>query len=481
MQYLRPMALLCGAAVTLLSCSANNTGSTFQTGSSGGAGLDASSDIVLVPEASSSDVVDATTDQGNVYQHDATDEQGDCPPQMSQPCASPIPDGCAAHETCGNGLDDDCNGQADDGCTCTPGAVQACFLGPPGHAGVGACVAGTQTCEGSGEFGLWGKCVGGIWPAEEVCDGLDNDCNGCADDGLCCQPPIMCPNSADVPEGHPFVPYTLDGTQWYSGPATAWSWKIDGGPCDALLGASYTVTGTTTAKPVVNFTLSGDYTVTMTVTTPTGDLTCTFIVHVAGPGMRVELCWEGTGQRDIDLHLLRSDFQSNWCNDTYDCYYMNCKASNWAMQSWNYANGPVAECQGGPEGAQWASMGYCANPRLDIDNIDKVGIPENINVDAPLTGQMFRVMVHYYNGVGEPHPMVNIYCDGHRVATYGQAPDVVTGFTDGGGYGCQGSTWRVADVKTNVSSGSTVCDIQAIHPPNQSTGYYVRDNSADYN
>ena len=31
-------------------------------------------------------------------------------------------------------------------------------------------------------------------------------------------------------------------------------------------------------------------------------------------------------------------------------------------------------------------------------------------------------MVHYYSGSGEAHPLVNIYCDGHRIATYGQAP-----------------------------------------------------------
>jgi hypothetical protein len=479
---MRPLLLIaCGLAVATSSCSANDTGSTFQTG---GGDLDASNgvdsppDQFVLPDVSHPDSADA--EGGNAYEPDATQDATDCPPGMSQPCDAPIPMGCQAVETCGNGLDDDCNGKADDTCSCTPGAVQSCFLGPPGRVGIGACVAGTQTCQGTAEFGTWGDCVDGLWPVAEVCDGLDNDCNGCVDDGLCCQPPITCPSSADIPEAHPFVPYQLDGKLWYSGPATAWKWDIQGGPCDALLGASYTVAGGNTATPTVNFTLSGDYTVTMTVTTPTGDLSCTFVIHVAGPGLRVELCWEGTGSRDVDLHMMRNDFHQDWCAEDYDCYYLTCKASNWKMQSWGYGNSPIAECSGGPEGDQWIDKGYCSNPRLDIDNIDKPGIPENINVDAPETGQTFRVMVHYYDGSGEPHPMVNIYCDGHRIATYGQAPDFVTGFNDAGGYGCQGSTWRVAEIKTDVSSGSTICDVRALHPPNQNTGYDVRQNTTSY-
>ena len=45
-------------------------------------------------------------------------------------CTTPVVDGCVANETCNNGTDDNCNGQVDEGCLCTPGAVQACFRGP---------------------------------------------------------------------------------------------------------------------------------------------------------------------------------------------------------------------------------------------------------------------------------------------------------------------------------------------------------------
>ncbi len=445
--------------------------------------VDAALDATVVPDAARPDRSvqwQDAGDAGNVYVYDAAPSDG-CPASMQNPCDSPLDPGCGSDEVCGNGLDDDCDGEVDEGCACTPGQVQECFLGPPNFVGAGACTMGTQTCIGSSEFGSWGPCQGGIWPTPEVCDDLDNDCNGCVDDGLCCAPPLSCPESSDIAEAQPFVPYELDGTQWYAGPASAWHWEVEGGPCDQLLGnTSFEIENADTSHPRIHFTLSGDYTVTMTVETPAGDTyTCTFVVHVAGPGLRVELCWEGTGSRDVDLHLLRSDLGAQWCDMDYDCHYANCKGSNWDLMGWNYSDSPLSACEGGPMGSYWQNRGSCANPRLDIDNIATPGIPENINVDAPRDGETFRIMVHYYSGSGEAHPLVNIYCDGYRIATFGQAPSVVTGF-DRSMWDCGGATWRVADVTTHVQGGQTSCDVTALHPDGQNAGYRVLYDDTSY-
>jgi hypothetical protein len=84
-------------------------------------------------------------------------------------------------EICGDGLDNDCDGEVDEGCECAPEDTQACYSGPTGTEGVGVCEAGTQTCSSEGQ---WGACVGDTGPSTEVCDGLDNDCDGSTDEGF---------------------------------------------------------------------------------------------------------------------------------------------------------------------------------------------------------------------------------------------------------------------------------------------------------
>jgi hypothetical protein len=131
-----------------------------------------------------------------------------------------------------NGLDDDCDGSVDEGCPCKPGEVQACFRGSPARRDIGACRDGAQVCLRGGEFAArWGDCTGGIRPGPEVCDGLDNDCNGCTDDLDGCSAQWTCPGPGDprTPDGTPLAPYPLRGRDFFQGAATAWSWVIHGG------------------------------------------------------------------------------------------------------------------------------------------------------------------------------------------------------------------------------------------------------------
>ena len=72
-------------------------------------------------------------------------------------------------EVC-NGIDDDCDGQTDEGVP----------VGGPCGSSVGECRPGMFECQGA----LGYVCVGGSTGTAETCDGLDNDCNGMVDDNV---------------------------------------------------------------------------------------------------------------------------------------------------------------------------------------------------------------------------------------------------------------------------------------------------------
>lgn len=117
---------------------------------------------------------------------------------------------CSGPEMCGNKVDDNCNGQVDEGCDCSgipEGATRAC-----GQNGPGICTLGVQTCKEH----EWGPCSGvAAHATEDTCDGVDENCNGEVDEGL----KITCLRDADgdgygssAPAGKKeFCPVTPDG------------------------------------------------------------------------------------------------------------------------------------------------------------------------------------------------------------------------------------------------------------------------------
>ena len=93
-------------------------------------------------------------------------------------------------ETC-NGLDDDCDGVIDNGplpgtgvdCLC-PGETRA-------QVGVGVCTAGKTICRNGALV-----CDGCVGPSPEICDGKDNNCDGMTDVNATCPSTFSCREGA---------------------------------------------------------------------------------------------------------------------------------------------------------------------------------------------------------------------------------------------------------------------------------------------
>ena len=89
----------------------------------------------------------------------------------SQICTAGVWSACSGNppqmETC-DGQDNDCDGVIDE-------IAQACGA----YSNVGSCMSGEQICSA----GTWGACTGGIGPAVEICDNIDNDCDTVIDNG----------------------------------------------------------------------------------------------------------------------------------------------------------------------------------------------------------------------------------------------------------------------------------------------------------
>jgi hypothetical protein len=132
--------------------------------------------------------------------------------------------GCAIGQTCGGEIADHYNGGTGKNyCAaavpkCTAGQTQSCYTGPSETEGVGSCQAGTQACEN----GAWGECTGEVVPTAEVCNSLDDNCNGDVDDIAevnmpdCSKNEGECQGIKQVCSGGSWIDCTEDDYQAYS-------------------------------------------------------------------------------------------------------------------------------------------------------------------------------------------------------------------------------------------------------------------------
>jgi hypothetical protein len=477
-------------------------------------------------DASAPPPVDSGTHEADAGSMGAEDAGSDSPDPALCPPERIVPSGCEdlggldeGNANRCDGFDNDCNGLVDENCPCVDGSVQECFAGPPGRVDTGACQRGIQVCDNSGEFGGWGSCRQDIAPSAEVCDRLDNDCNGCVDEREDCDVFIECPGEGDrrIPPAKPFEDYALDATQFYNGNDVASiKWTVQGSPCDELWASipgsnanstngrlSYVFRKTaehdpkksldSQAKATVRFTLSGTYLVTLTIVRKSGqELSCTFPVIVGAAGLRVELCWDKTGPTagedfvDLDLHLALKGQTTEWFA-AQDFYFLNfdIPAGRNGTGLWSHPNTPGAEgCITGIDPSLDSiheMRRNCLNPRLDIDNRGDTDIkrylPENINLDNPRKGEVFQIAVNHRTAkaVGT-RALVNVYCGGNLRGSFALDPDE-TPFSD---VALASELWRVAEVAPRVNAAGITkdCALAPLHPAGSDDGALVTENDS---
>lgn len=111
---------------------------------------------------------------------------------------------------------------------------------------------------------------------------------------------------------------------------------------------------------------------------------------------------------------------------------------------------------------RWSNGDVRCSSSVTDPNDERYCAPENINVDVPILGMPYRVMVNYFKGSRATHPTVNIYCGSALRGSFGTDPFVT--LQHSGSNGAESDNWYVADVVFYEAECGIDCRVYPLDP-----------------
>lgn len=268
---------------------------------------------------------------------------------------------------------------------CIVGQTAVCETGRPG-----VCAQGIAVCSLVNGAAKAGACMAVTNPSAEICDELDNDCDGDVDEGLRCPhaPIVTCGASQSV-DANTVARLTASAAD-IDGEPVSCKWTIVSRPTTSS--AKFTdptdCEGTYYPADIV-----GEHRVRFTATDTTGRSTsCEITLTVRPVGdLWMELTWDK--ENDVDAHVQHPN-----AGDPLE-------SSSWAQSA------GADDCYWNNKTPEWDAPGTDDNPSLDRDDEYLTG-PENIRINSPVVNQSYRIGVHMFKSRGgfPVNATVRIYC-----------------------------------------------------------------------